>query len=147
MLKFNNSIVPNKVRIGWHFSSNKHAYRDVYSALKSKFEPLTNWPCLNTFAKTFYFHTNSSCNVNMGRASKSAPVIWMCFQIFVILKLAEYIDILADIIYAKFKIDREKGNWYTACMKIKKCNFFISESDFISVCILLLFYSTRSKLE
>ena len=35
MLKFNNSIVPNKVRIGWHFLSNKYAYRDVYSALKS----------------------------------------------------------------------------------------------------------------
>ena len=35
MLKFNNSIVSNKVRIGWHFSSNKYAYRDVYSALKS----------------------------------------------------------------------------------------------------------------
>ena len=28
--------MPNKVRIGWHFSSNKYAYRDVYSALKSK---------------------------------------------------------------------------------------------------------------
>ena len=27
MLKFNNSIVPNKVHIGWHFSSNKYAYR------------------------------------------------------------------------------------------------------------------------
>ena len=27
MFKFNNSIVPNKVRIGWHFSSNKYAYR------------------------------------------------------------------------------------------------------------------------
>ena len=26
MYKFNNSIVPNKVRIGWHFSSNKYAY-------------------------------------------------------------------------------------------------------------------------
>ena len=36
MFKFNNSIVPNKVRIGWHFSSNKLAYRDAYSALKSK---------------------------------------------------------------------------------------------------------------
>ena len=35
MLKFNNSIVPNKGRIGWHFSSNKYAYRDVYLALKS----------------------------------------------------------------------------------------------------------------
>ena len=35
MFKFNNSIVPNKVRIGWHFSSNKYAYRDAYSALKS----------------------------------------------------------------------------------------------------------------
>ena len=35
MLKFNNSIVPNKGHIGWHFSSNKYAYRDVYSALKS----------------------------------------------------------------------------------------------------------------
>ena len=35
MLKFNNSIVPNKVCIGWHFSSNKYAYKDVYSALKS----------------------------------------------------------------------------------------------------------------
>ena len=35
MFTFNNSIVPNKVRIGWHFSSNKYAYRDVYSALKS----------------------------------------------------------------------------------------------------------------
>ena len=35
MFKFNNSIVPNRVRIGWHFSSNKYAYRDAYSALKS----------------------------------------------------------------------------------------------------------------
>ena len=35
MFKFNNSIVPNKVRIGRHFSSNKYAYRDAYSALKS----------------------------------------------------------------------------------------------------------------
>ena len=35
MFKFNNSIVPNKVSIGWHFSSNKYAYRDAYSALKS----------------------------------------------------------------------------------------------------------------
>ena len=34
MLKFNNSIVPNKVHIGWHFSSNKYAYRDVYLALE-----------------------------------------------------------------------------------------------------------------
>ena len=37
MFKFNNSIVPNKVRIGWHFSSNKYTYRDVYSALKSMY--------------------------------------------------------------------------------------------------------------
>ena len=36
MFKFNNSIVPNKVRIGWHFSSNKYPYWDAYSALKSK---------------------------------------------------------------------------------------------------------------
>ena len=35
MFKFNNSIVPNKVRIGWHYSSNKYAYWDAYSALKS----------------------------------------------------------------------------------------------------------------
>ena len=35
MLKFNNSIMPNKVHIGWHFSSKKYAYRDVYSTLKS----------------------------------------------------------------------------------------------------------------
>ena len=35
MLKFNNSIVPSKVRIGWHFSLNKYTYRDAYSALKS----------------------------------------------------------------------------------------------------------------
>ena len=36
MFKFNNNnIVPNKVRIGWHFSSNKYASRDAYSALKS----------------------------------------------------------------------------------------------------------------
>ena len=35
MFKFNNSIVPNKVRIGLHFSSHKYAYRDAYSALKS----------------------------------------------------------------------------------------------------------------
>ena len=35
MFKLNNSIVPNKMRIGWHFSSNKYAYRDAYSALKS----------------------------------------------------------------------------------------------------------------
>ena len=36
MFKFNNSIVPNKVRIGWHFSSNIYVYRDAYLALKSK---------------------------------------------------------------------------------------------------------------
>ena len=35
MSKFNNSIVPNKVRIGWHFSSNKYTYRDAYLAHKS----------------------------------------------------------------------------------------------------------------
>ena len=35
MFKFNNGIVPNKVHIGWHFSSNKYSYRDAYSALKS----------------------------------------------------------------------------------------------------------------
>ena len=35
MFKFNNSIVPNKMSIGWHFSSNKDAYRDVYSALSN----------------------------------------------------------------------------------------------------------------
>ena len=35
MFEFNNSIVPNKVRIGWHFLSNKYAYRDAYSALKN----------------------------------------------------------------------------------------------------------------
>ena len=35
MFKFNNSIVPNKVRIGWHFSSNKYSSRDAYLALKS----------------------------------------------------------------------------------------------------------------
>ena len=35
MFKFNNSIVPIKVRIGWHCSSNKYAYRDTYSPLKS----------------------------------------------------------------------------------------------------------------
>ena len=34
MFKFNNSIVPNKVRIGWHFSSNKYTYRDTYSTLE-----------------------------------------------------------------------------------------------------------------
>ena len=34
MFEFN-IIVPNKVHIGWHFSSNKYAYRDAYSALKS----------------------------------------------------------------------------------------------------------------
>ena len=37
MFKFNDSIVPNKVRIGWHFSSNKYVYRDAYSALKNIF--------------------------------------------------------------------------------------------------------------
>ena len=31
----NNRILPNKVCIGWHFSSNKYAYRDTYLALKS----------------------------------------------------------------------------------------------------------------
>ena len=36
MFKFNNSIMLIKVRIGWHFSSNKYAYRDTYSALKSR---------------------------------------------------------------------------------------------------------------
>ena len=34
MSKFNNSIVPNKVCIGWHFSSNKYSYRDAYLALE-----------------------------------------------------------------------------------------------------------------
>ena len=33
MFKFNNSTVPNKVRIGCNFSSNKYIYRDAYSAL------------------------------------------------------------------------------------------------------------------
>ena len=37
MSKFNNSIMPNKVRIEWHFSSNKYACRDAYSAHKSIF--------------------------------------------------------------------------------------------------------------
>ena len=40
MFKFKNGIVPNKVRIGWHigwhFSSDKYAYMDAYSALKSR---------------------------------------------------------------------------------------------------------------
>ena len=35
MFKFNNSIVPYKVCIGCHFSSNKYVYRDAYSALKN----------------------------------------------------------------------------------------------------------------
>ena len=35
MFKSNNSTVPNKMRIGWHFSSNKCAYRDVYDASNS----------------------------------------------------------------------------------------------------------------
>ena len=34
MFKFKNSIVPHKVHIGWHFSSNKYVHRDAYSALK-----------------------------------------------------------------------------------------------------------------
>ena len=46
MFKFNNSIVPNKVHIGWHFSSNKYAYRDDYSALKSI--QISEW-CSATF--------------------------------------------------------------------------------------------------
>ena len=37
MFLFNNSIMPNKVRIGWHFLSNKYAYRDAYSALKCRY--------------------------------------------------------------------------------------------------------------
>ena len=37
MFKFNNSIVPNKVRIGWYFSSNKYTYKDAFSAHKSSF--------------------------------------------------------------------------------------------------------------
>ena len=36
MFKFNNNIVPNKVHIGWHFSSNKYVCMDAYSALKSR---------------------------------------------------------------------------------------------------------------
>ena len=38
MFKFNNSIVPNMMSIGWHFSSNKYTYRDTYLALKSMLE-------------------------------------------------------------------------------------------------------------
>ena len=47
MFKFNNSIVPNKVRIGWHFSSNKYAYRDAFSAHKgthNQLHLLCNYP-------------------------------------------------------------------------------------------------------
>ena len=38
MFKSNNSIVPNinKMRMRWHLSSDKYAYRDVYSALKGR---------------------------------------------------------------------------------------------------------------
>ena len=35
MFKSNNRIVPNKMCIGWHFSSNKYVYRDAYLALKN----------------------------------------------------------------------------------------------------------------
>ena len=42
MFKFNNSIMPNKVGIGWHFSSDKYAYRGAYSALKSTVLSQTN---------------------------------------------------------------------------------------------------------
>ena len=36
MSKFNKHIMPNKVCIGWHFSSNRYIYGDAYLALRSK---------------------------------------------------------------------------------------------------------------
>ena len=46
MFKFNNSIVPNKVCIGSQFSSNKYAYRDAYSALKSTSNKIYKHGCI-----------------------------------------------------------------------------------------------------
>ena len=60
MLKFNNSIVPNKVRIGWHFSSNKYAYRDVYSALKST----DNQTTLYNRYSVYILNMSISCEVD-----------------------------------------------------------------------------------
>ena len=45
------------------------------------------------------------------------------------LKFAEYVDILVQIIYAKFKNDRTKNSGDTGCMKMEK-NFFSSGNLF-----------------
>ena len=47
----------------------------------------------------------------------------------------EYVDILVQIIYAKFKNDRTKDNGDTGCTKMEK-NF--SEKDFSSMCFIVV---------
>ena len=68
MFKFYNSIVPNKVHVGCHFSSNNYAYRDAYSALKCRafysFDAISDC-VLNIFSsrihtKVKYFVTSES---------------------------------------------------------------------------------------
>ena len=50
------------------------------------------------------------------------------------LKFAEYVDILVQIIYAKFKNDRTKNSGDTGCMKMEK-NFLV-----LGICFNVLFY-------
>ena len=76
MLKFNNSIVPNKVRIGWHFSLNKYAYRDVYSALKSG-QNIGHLPIITIIISDCWYHqadgTIRSTLVTAGSIKQMVP--------------------------------------------------------------------------
>ena len=69
-------------------------------------------------------------------------LLLISYQVFLatFLKFAEYVDMLIQIIYAKFKNDRTKDNGYTGCKKMEK-NFF-SKNDFSSLYfIVVLQYS------
>ena len=73
MFKFNNSMVPNKVRIGRHFSSNKYAYRDAYSALKSSYSSML------FHLQSRYFLKNINV-ADIAELLKNKPLIGPYFQ-------------------------------------------------------------------
>ena len=64
------------------------------------------------------------------------------------LKFAEYVDILVQIIYAKFKNDRTKNSGDTGCMKMEK-NFFSSgnlfKCSFLFSCTFVLSFFNLGK--
>ena len=87
--------------------------------------------------------------VNRGRAPKKRTCYFFLFSGANLrslqtthMKCAEHVDILAQIICAKFKNDTTKDNGYTKCMKTEKT----IPKRISAVCISLLCYSTMSKL-